>query len=60
VRTIIAAEGACICDECVDLCVELLVKQGIERRGLSDHWLRWRLLRRPRLSRWLRFRRPSD
>jgi hypothetical protein len=42
VRTIITAEAAAICDECVDLCVELLVKQGITRPGgtLPEHWRR--------------------
>jgi hypothetical protein len=40
VRTVIAAPGAAICDECVDACVEVLIRQGYGRRHFSRWWRR--------------------
>ena len=37
VRTLIAGPATYICDECVDLCVDILVDGGYGRR----HFLRW-------------------
>lgn len=35
VATIITGDGACICDECVGVCVEIIFKQN--RRVHSEH-----------------------
>lgn len=35
VATIITGDGACICDECVYVCVEIIFKQN--RRTHSEH-----------------------
>jgi ATP-dependent Clp protease ATP-binding subunit ClpX len=43
-RLISGPDGVFICDECVHLCQEVLVEDGIESAGPSEATPRWRLL----------------
>jgi ATP-dependent Clp protease ATP-binding subunit ClpX len=43
-RLISGPDGVSICDECVQLCVEVLAEDGLASRGASEATPRWRLL----------------